>query len=318
MKKVFFLVLAVIIVILVFSLGSFGVEAEAVLSGYENTRKYANDSKMLTVAVDTYKAEVEKKVEYENTIADRKPTETVSLGKYNELLTDADYEGYTDTLYMSSDKSIYGAYGSVIPEEDRNLGAYIVIGNDFNEGVSLRYKNYFTKNNTACDNTNKTELNVYESSQCAGFANTYVNQIAYNAIVIKDGFSPIDTGIQMYKDTCWEADAGNYVYLKDETGDKAKEFFTNVTPGTLVRTVNPHSYIILGADDEYIIIYDCNAHKNCGILLHKWTWAEFAYQSVWSTNIVGILSPPDSELPNGCLPNSGYGGTIINSSGGAN
>lgn len=312
MKKIFFVILAVIVVILVFSLGSFGVEADAVMSGYENTRRYAQNSKMMTVAVDTYKAEVEKKVEYEKTIAEREPADFSSLGKFGEVKEDSEYINYTDTLYMSSDYTIYPeSNANVLPEEDRSLGADFAPQHEFN--VTVTPRNYLSEDGGDCGGVDYVnELNAYGAIQCALFADVYVNQIAYKDIVIKGSFNVSSTNVKNYADTCWEADTGGYVYLQnDASGETAKKFFTNVTPGTMVRTL-AHSYVIVGADDSQLIIYDCNAHHDCGILLHRWTWAEFAYQSAWSGSILGVLAPPNTQLPDGCLSNSGYGGTIVN------
>lgn len=309
MKKIFFIILAVIVVILVFSLGTFGVEAESVLSGYENTRRYAQDAKMLTVAVDTYKETVQVKLNDEERRKNAVPDEVESLGAYGKLLSDEDYEKYTEGVYMYADVKYYWEGTSPI-KQDKSLAAKMNTVNEWSETPNII--NYLTDTNLSCKTAGTKEIAIDngETIQCAAFADIYTNQTTYKEIVITGGYN-VQNKIYNYTDTCWKSETG--VYLN--TAEEAINFFTDVTPGTFIRTKDRgHSYIILGADTNEIVFYDCNSHHDCGICLHKCTWDEFVnnYKSAWASSIILVISPPNTQLPQGCQDNFGAVGDIIN------
>lgn len=307
MKKIFFIILAIIIVILVFSLGSFGVEADAVMSGYESTRRYAQNSKMMTVAVDTYKEIVKVKADDEKRRQNAVPNEVPKLGSYGILLSDEDYEKYTDGIFMSPDEKYY--LGKPPITEQKSLAAKMnTTDNEWSSPVII---NYFTDTNKPCSSEGTNELLIDNGGtrQCAAFADVYMNQIVYDSLIIC-GSENVQPAINSYTDTYWYSATGATLNSVDE----AKSFFKDVTPGTLVRTW-AHSYIVLGADDSGIVFYDANTHHDCGIELHRSDWEDFTnmnYHESWATKISTVLSPPDTQLPQGCQDKFGAVGTIIN------
>lgn len=314
MKKIFFIILAVIVVILVFSLGTFGVEAESVLSGYENTRRYAQDAKMLTVAVDTYKEEVEKKVADEEKLKETEPVGYSELSPYGTIDEHSVYEGYTDGLVISNDPKMYV---SSTMRTDGNEDVYPTDENG--RAAAARFDStlhYLTSNDTACDGTMNTELRLYSSRQCAAFGAYYVNQVLYKEDIDVPNWKYLvgaantdSASFLKGTNTCWKANTPiNYLYNTEEL----KKFFTNVTPGTFVRSDPNHSYIILGADDERVILYDCNQDMKCGIKLHDWTWEELSSDhQVYVQGIHTVIAPPGTQLPYGCTRTFDQVGTIL-------
>lgn len=305
MKKMFFIILAIIIVILVFSLGSFGVEADAVMSGYESTRRYAQNSKMMTVAVDTYKEIVKVKADDEERRENAVPDEVPTLGSYGTLLSDEDYEKYTDGLYFSATAK-YCESDSTL-SEDKAIAAKMHTKTEWSSGTDI--VNYLTTDNTGSG----TQLHLYSAWQCAAFADAYTNQISYDDTIVVTGAAYQSSALlNNYTDTCWSSSTG----VTLNSVDDAKSFFKDVTPGTFVRTSvgDGHSYIVLGADDENIIFYDANSHGDCGIQLHKAPWSSFVdnYKTAWATKITTIISPPGTQLPQGCQDKFGAVGTIVN------
>lgn len=301
MKKIFFIILAVIVVILVFSLGTFGVEAESVLSGYENTRRYAQDAKMLTVAVDTYKAEVDKQAEIEKKLESREPSDVTMLGSYGTVLSHEDYENYTESLVVAEPGSFpyadyTGNYGNKLTKEMSTAAK-------FDEVL------HYLKDP---DTTDGNEIELYLAGQCAAFANWYVNQVSYRDIVedsdkyLLYGIGYVNLSVLPSDEdgTYWVSHISSGVYLND--ADAAKKFFNNVTPGTFVRVGKGyHSYIILGADDSRVIMYDCNTNGDVygsnAILLHDMTWEDFVERTHLAKGIYIVMSPPNTNLPDGCF-----------------
>lgn len=315
MKKVFIAMLAIVIVILSFSLGSWGVENEAVLAGYENTRKYATDAKMLTVAVDTYKNEVDMYIRDEDSRKNFEPSSTIDLGSWNNMLTEEGYEAYTASLYMSSDINMYpdGLSGysdwssTHPPAEDRSLAA------TYDSSTPLHYMT--TDDKTCYGATTETELDVYSAIQCAAFGDVYVNQVSYkDEVTDKSKVVIVGSGLGDYQlpgsalfetmGTAWKSDDyGAISYYNNAKG--LHDFFTGVTPGTYVRTHgdNNHSYIVLGGDENGLVIYDANAcgkEQGCGICCRYFTWEELAKKAWYSDRISLIISPPNTKLPAGC------------------
>ena len=320
MKKIIIIALAIVVVVLVFSLGSFGVESEAVLAGYENTRKYASDAKLLTVAVDTYRKVVEDKLEDTERRENATPSETPVLGSSGTLLTPEEYEAYVDALVMLANPDIYPADGLEgerdLPATDKSLGA------KYDDKTPI---NYYTVGNNSCSTSGEKEIDAYLAMQCASFADVYVNQVSYKEFAADEGSWLIygagkpnqitDKSIFESMGTYWYSDG---VDLGNDP-EAFKYFFYKVTPGTFVRTDpgNNHSYIILGSDDNGLLIYDANSDGNCGIRLLYKTWSELTainkkYKgSAYATNIVVIIAPPNTQLPQGCYDNTSQQGYIL-------
>lgn len=322
MKKIFFIILAVVVVILVFSLGTFGVEADAVLNGYENTRRYAQDSKMLTVAVDTYKAEVEKKVEDEKKLEETEPIGFSDLPAYGTIGDHSKYEDYTDGLTISNDPKLY--LTSAMYEEKYDGDIYPT---DDEKSAAARFDSilhHLTKNDGVCDGTTETEYRLYWARQCAALGAWYINQVSYKDYLDISNwkFFVGETNVQcatylVGMNTCWSTTTKINYYQNE---DELKKFFTNVTPGTLVKSgslvindkpVYGHSYIILGADEERVIIYDCNQDAQCSIKLSDWTWGELSTHPAFVGAIELVIAPPNTMLPYGCTRNFGQVGTIL-------
>lgn len=321
--------LIVFVLIIVVSMVSFGIEADAVIEGYNSTRSYARSAKNLEVSVDTYKDIMDTKIEDVKRRENSEPSVVASLGSYGTLLTPEEYEAYTATLSISNDSALYNkAGGDIWPTSIRSAAAKYSPS-----GTNVDPLNFLTTDNLTCGGIEEKELKLYSAWQCAAFADWYVNQVSYKDYV--DCFANyVVTGsswLNVYTDivrsgTCWvggdgeQAEANVGARLKDSTGNLAKSFFQGVTPGTMVRqyqtTDDWHSYIILGADDQHIVLYDCNwsggdsGHK-CGIKIRELTWEQFGTSKYTAGCIILVVAPPNTSLPQGCLDKSDPQGHIV-------
>lgn len=121
--------LGIIVVILVFSLGSWGVNADAVIQGYDQTRRYAQDAKLLTSAVTEYKEIAQAEIDYQNKIEEQGyefefPLEVAG----NTLKFSCDFASYSSSVtdYYASWADCHGGVdclGSVSPDDDKVVAA---------------------------------------------------------------------------------------------------------------------------------------------------------------------------------------------------
>lgn len=294
-----FLCLGIIVVILLFTFCSFDVNADDVITGYNNTRKYAADAKKLQFAVDNFKEAVEEKQEDEEARNNFAGVEVSDLGKWNQMLTDEQYEAYTSTLSMPK--------GEKWASSDKPPTVDIVPAAKMNGEVLIS----MTDDGTA--KRNDSSVDYLGGQQCCGFANWFMTKYMYGEFLkdttdypIYGSFTPSgrateDLGMS------WEPEYNIALgFLNDTEG--AKEFFWGVTPGTLVRVNSgkgyDHSYIILGADENNIVTYECNQNYTCGIKLAKYTWEGFAAEGRFVYKLIGIMAPPNTALPTGCTSNA--------------
>lgn len=300
-----FLSVGIIVVILLFTFCSFDVNADEVIMGYNSTRKYATDAKKLQFSVDTFKEEVEERKEDEDARNNFVGTEVASLGSWNNMLTDSEYEEYTETLIMPA--------GEKLTTTDKPPTSDIIPSAKMGESA-ISYMTYSGKLNNVDDDT----VYMVGGWQCAGFANWFLTKYMYADLFSSTGEFPIYGSFDVTSNTvvemqaAWKPEANIQVgFLGD--GEAARKFFHGVAPGTLVR-VNPiHSYIILGASTDSVVVYECNVDGCSGIKLTRYTWDEFAREQRFVNSLVGIMAPPNTNLPTGCTSNEYEGmGHIVN------
>lgn len=305
-------ILAVVLIIVILSVVSFGVEAESVIAGYNNTRTYARQAKLLEVSMDNYKDVIDTAASDANRRENAEYTPYADLGEFGNLKTPDVYEAHTVNLAISSDAKMYDADAIRIPTTDKSMAA------NYSEDKTDKVPplNYLTSNNQPCKQDYTTELYLYGGWECCLFGNWYVNQVSYKDYV-KDDASKVVYGDftvcqpELLKEmgTCWISDTSGTTFYNNP--EAALKFFEGVTPGTLVRTHKSdwHSYIVLGADSKGIILYDGNMDLKCGVNLTYYTWDQFSSSAALAKDIHGIIAPPNTKLPQGCydkLNNTGY------------
>ena len=316
-------IIGIFIIIVGFSVIPFGTDAASVVDGYNNTRSYAKDAKTLAVSVDNFKNEVEQAHDDQNKRDNNTATSREVLGKYGELLDNSVYITYTQNIIIP--KSFDNAYASDAIGYSKT--STVDISGEAVFDTSGEAKNYLTVDGTGpCDNHGDkvekwrvggvSERGMFGALQCAAFANFYINEVEYkDAELGSTVWKPINqsdkitsiAGLANYGSNTANDDSVAWVsYGKPfvpHSGKDLSEFFTNVTPGTFVRNkVDVHSYIILGANETEVVIYDCNSDIKCGIKLHRWTWDEmYKNHLTYRSNIICVIAPPGTNLPNGCL-----------------
>ena len=305
-------ILVVVLIIVILSVVSFGVEAESVIAGYNSTRTYARQAKLLEVSMDNYKDVIDTAASDADRRENAEYTPYADLGEFGNLKTPEVYEAHTVDLVISSDKNMYESWGQRIPDTDRSMAA------NYSEDCNARVTplNYLTSTNAACGKVEAVEMNFYASWQCCLFGNWYVNQVSYkdyvkdyDSRVVYDDFTINQPDLLKEMGTCWVSDSYGTTFYNNPAA--AVKFLEGVTPGTLVRThlENWHSYIVLGADSGGIVLYDGNMDGQCGVNLTYYTWEQYCANPWLSKDIHGIIAPPNTKLPQGCydeLNNTGY------------
>lgn len=294
-----FLCLGIIVVILLFTFCSFDVNADDVITGYNNTRKYAADAKKLQFAVDNFKEEVVERQEDEDARNNFVGVEVSSLGSWDNMLTDSEYEKYTETLIMTADEKL--------TTSDEPPTSDVVPSAKMGESA-ISYMTYSGKIN----NRDDTTVDMVGGKQCCGFANWFLTKYMYADLLSSTGEFPIYGSFDVTSNTvvemqaAWKAETNAQVGFLG-SGEEAQKFFYGVAPGTLVRVDTgagyDHSYIILGAGTDSVVTYECNQDYHCGIKLAKYTWDGFAAEPRFVNSLIGIMAPPNTNLPTGCTSN---------------
>ena len=317
MKIVVAIALAVVIIILAFTLMPTGADAAEITQGYSNTRQYATSNLQLINSADNYRETVAQEAAYREAEDAYTPISRGELGSYGTLLTDEAYETYTASL-GSIPKSYpkghpgagSGGYGTTTSDKDIPVAAYFSKTENFltkSGEPDADHQHQYNADNPTC-------RNLYEAGQCAGFADWYINEQGYPTLLMSN--QPAVLGALRYNEDntiAWEsADTANGVSLDSE--EDAVAFFNGITPGTFIRvdySTNIHSYIVLGASDtDGLIIYDCNVGLNagtvgkCAIRLRKLSWSDFVNTTWMSNNIKLIVAPEGTQLPKGCYNRS--------------
>lgn len=294
-----FLCLGIIVVILLFTFCSFDVNADDVITGYNNTRKYAADAKKLQFAVDNFKEEVVERQEDEDARNNFVGVEVSSLGSWDNMLTDSEYEKYTETLIMPADEKL--------TTTDKPPTSDIVPSAKMGESA-ISYMTYSGKLNNVGDTT----VYMLGSWQCSGFANWFLTKYMYADLFSSTGEFPIYGSFDVTSNAvvemqaAWKSETNIQVGFQGD-GESAKKFFHGVAPGTLVRVDTgkgyDHSYIILGAGTDSVVVYECNQDGCSGIKLTRYTWDAFAVEPRFVHSLIGIMAPPNTNLPTGCTSN---------------
>ena len=139
--------LGIIVVILVFSLGSWGVNADAVVQGYDQTRRYAQDAKLLTSAVTEYKEIAQAEIDYQNKVEEQgfeyvypiksssSDTLRISYDFLAYTLNDKLPKGYTwASSHSGVDTLVNGDTDTVVAVADGSVVS-VAEGKDFNRVV---------------------------------------------------------------------------------------------------------------------------------------------------------------------------------------
>ena len=300
--------LVIIVVMLVFTFSSFGVDSNSVIDGYNSSRVYATKTKAMQASIDVFKSAVNGRIELLDTVDNLQPSTVDTLGAYGTLLSNEEYEAYTASLPdipasypEGTTGALSGGYGVNVSDKDIPVAAYFD-----------KYVNYLSKTGNA-DNSHLHESGgssancrtLYGAGQCAGFADWYINQVGYGGVGSTDSDFAVK-GARTYNQNlavAWEARSTKTF----GTADEAKKFFEGVTPGTFVRNYTDiHSYIILGASTDALIVYDCNwgGRSNnggkCNISLRQVSWDTFMSAPQYCSGIKLIVAPKGTNLPKGC------------------
>ena len=314
-------IIGIFVVIIGFTLMPFGIDTVAVVDGYNNTRTYAKDAKTIAVSVDRFKTEIENQQEDIKLRTEMKPSTTKDLGSYGMLLGDTAYEEYTTSLPSIPASYPEGSAGAVgcnwgTNKSDNDIPVAAKFGQEINflSKSGKPDSNHLHQTGNATNNECRT---LYGAGQCAGFGTWYANDVSYAGVTFEEAVNgyPGFKVAMMHTFTTnpgavwWNStNAGGPLCYQNKV-EKVKEFFTNVTPGTVVRSGESkqaiHTYIILGADDNGLVIYDCNwcgscAGGRCGIHLRHVTWDAFAANCCYVGSFYGIIAPPGTSLPVGC------------------
>lgn len=297
--KILIAMLVIIVVMLVFTFSSFGVDSNSVIDGYNSSRVYATKTKAMQASIDVFKDAVDTVAAFNEA---KENGEAVSFGEfpaYGTLLTDEEYEAFAASLIIQKGSGANNYTGTASPDLDiacnanmstsGNGGAISWFTHDGKKGI---YGEYGGGDFSLC---------YARAAQCAGFANFVFEQVS--------GLNkPLsDVGIvssEAKSAVCRFTSTSDTVGINPlSTAEECRAFFKNVVPGTYVRVAKYHSYIILGADEKEVVFIDANDDHECGILLHRFTWETFAsWNALSGTSGHGIsfVISPNGYLPAGC------------------